>query len=347
MSLIFCCPHCQHDVRVPTELLGGKCKCPLCARTFRLPASVAPTPGATEGSRRDPRRLQDQIISGVTAVVLHSALLLMCLMVTCDAPRGEGAGVEVGVGAELPGEQLTNTDEGTLQAMAEAPAQAANEQLTNNPVEIEPPATSALAESGLEFKPTVGGLAGGVEGLNFSTKGEAGGGGGTLEFMRGGQYKVGKRFCIIADRSGSMSGSPMEYVKSEVLRAISDSKGAQFFVIFFDDQADIMPGGKWLRGSTGASQVAPWVKKITARGSTYPSTAFRYAFENLDPRPDVILFLTDGLIPQGVPDEVAALNRSGKKKVVINTISFMDKSGEHLLRRIAEQSGGTYRHVDR
>ena len=72
--------------------------------------------------------------------------------------------------------------------------------------------------------------------------------------------------------------------------------------------------------------------------------AFRVAFQ-LVPRPDAIFFMTDGQFPAEVVEEIAALNRGGGRRVVIHTISFMDTSSEPLMKRIASDSGGKYRHV--
>ena len=49
--------------------------------------------------------------------------------------------------------------------------------------------------------------------------------------------------------------------------------------------------------------------------------AFARTFR-LAPRPDVIFFLTDGIIPATVPAEVARLNGKGKNAVPIHTILF-------------------------
>jgi hypothetical protein len=65
----------------------------------------------------------------------------------------------------------------------------------------------------------------------------------------------------------------------------------------------------------------------------------------LSPPPDVIFFMTDGLFDERAVDEIAKLNRQSGRNVQINTISFMDTSSEPLMRRIASDSGGRYRHV--
>ena len=66
----------------------------------------------------------------------------------------------------------------------------------------------------------------------------------------------------------------------------------------------------------------------------------------LEPRPDVIFFLTDGEIPRSEETlaAVTLLNSRGRR-VVINTIAFGDPASQELLREIARRSGGIYRFV--
>lgn len=180
----------------------------------------------------------------------------------------------------------------------------------------------------------------------------------------------GKRFCIIADCSQSMSGNAIEELKVETIKTLRGlDPSREFYVIFFHTLSIPMPSPTWLTASKkNVENVVPWVNNIRAQGGTSPSTSFVQAF-NLRPRPDVIFFMTDGLIPSYVPAQVAQLN-SANPKVVIHTIMFtrdvnahgfgkmklnpvnanmvmanLRTRGEAPLRLIAEQSGGTFRHV--
>ena len=56
--------------------------------------------------------------------------------------------------------------------------------------------------------------------------------------------------------------------------------------------------------------------------------------------PDVIFFLTDGEIPEETPDVVRRANRRG---TVIHTTAFENEGDEGILRKIAEENGGTFR----
>jgi hypothetical protein len=171
----------------------------------------------------------------------------------------------------------------------------------------------------------------------------------------------GKRFCIIADCSGSMAGAPILYLKQEMMKTLGSLKDdSQFYVIFFSSQAIPMPSASWVNGGkANVAKAGLWVQGIPAFGGTQPLQAFVKAFQ-LRPRPDVIFFMTDGIIPVTVPDQVALLNRE-EPHIPINTIMFAHPNilgtgrpaalavlqpalnlAAGMLRRIADQSGGTY-----
>jgi hypothetical protein len=166
--------------------------------------------------------------------------------------------------------------------------------------------------------------------------------GGSANFM--GTPARGQRFCIIADRSGSMSGAKMEYVKAEVIKTVNDLRG-KFYIVFFDSVADPMPINDWLTGRKDVPRIAPWVQSIFGRGGTRPSPGFQVAM-GLNPRPDVIFLMTDGGFSPREADLIDQMNTPVRgKKTVIHTIAFVDRGGEALLQKIANQSGGTYRYV--
>jgi len=91
------------------------------------------------------------------------------------------------------------------------------------------------------------------------------------------------------------------------------------------------------------STLVRWLNNVTAGGGTQPMSAFQRVFE-LETRPDVIFFLTDGEIPRETATRVADLNSRGKR-VVINTIAFGDSTSLEQLKQIAIDSGGQCREV--
>jgi hypothetical protein len=199
---------------------------------------------------------------------------------------------------------------------------------------------------------------------------------GSLSATFMGVKAIGKRICIIADCSGSMAfNNRMVRLKKELantLKALSPEQ--EFYVIYFSTDPIPMPARSWRHGGKDVKKILPWIGGQPAGGGTEPLPAFELAFR-LKPKPDVIFFLTDGIIPTTVPAAVAKLN--AKARTPINTILFggelattdarvemvpvrqgrkivmvprkrlvpkMEKD-EGQLQQIARDSGGTHRFV--
>lgn len=173
-------------------------------------------------------------------------------------------------------------------------------------------------------------------------------GGGKLDsqasFM--GVQAVGERFCIVADRSGSMFGSKFDFLKAQVLRTVSSmSPGARLQLVFFSERSLPYPKTDWLQPAKERLAIETWLAGIVADGDTYPRGALNDAFA-FDPPPDVIFFLTDGQFDPQTIYHLRRLQRVAQHKVKIHTITFVDRSSEGMMRMIAAENGGTYRHVD-
>ena len=161
----------------------------------------------------------------------------------------------------------------------------------------------------------------------------------------------GRRFCIIADTSGSMGVAKLADLKTQLLKTLADlNQEGEFYIYSFNSTAEAMPHPGWLKGGAPeVTKVRSWVGALRAMGGTKPESAFEAAFK-LDPPPDVIFFMTDGLIPATVPARVVALNGT-PPKVVVNTIMYAargevvpkgEERAEELLKQIAEKGGGTF-----
>jgi hypothetical protein len=112
-------------------------------------------------------------------------------------------------------------------------------------------------------------------------------------------------------------------------------------IIFFNNNALPMPA-RALQPALPAQkkQYLTWMANVKTSGQTDPREALKLA---LLLRPDMIYFLTDGHFRSSVVSEVTKLNRS--RRTQIHTFCFGDRSGEDLLKLIAERNGGTYRFV--
>jgi hypothetical protein len=268
-------------------------------------------------------------------------LLLFCALVVYD-PAGSGqVGEEVQIGF-LPEVQLSRHPAEELEA-SEADTSTAQEQLEEVLAPLSPAEAAAEEQAfGVDFLEVAPFGAGDQVG---DIGGPPGGGGIGDEVTFMNVRATGRRFCIIADTSGSMAGPKLEYVKEEVLETVGSMKPtARFQIVFFSSREIPYPKSGWMQPQREYADLETWLKTLYGSGGTQPITAFRVAFA-LDPPPDAIFFMTDGLFPVTVVEEVAALQRSTGRQVVIHTISFMDRSSEFMMQDIARNSGGTYRHV--
>ena len=158
----------------------------------------------------------------------------------------------------------------------------------------------------------------------------------------------GRRFAYIVDVSGSMrSNDKFPAAMAELKRSIAALPDyASFVVLLYSNELRVPPfQNGWLRATPGSIVRVPrWIDTISPGGGTLPLGAFIEVYK-LEERPDAIFFLTDGIIPENVPERVKELNSKGRS-VVVNTISFGLDAAVAPLKRIAAESDGTYRHVD-
>lgn len=163
----------------------------------------------------------------------------------------------------------------------------------------------------------------------------------------------GKRFAYICDVSGSMdkrvAGTDrrrIDILKTELMSSVQGlGAEAKFFVCLFSDDAVVVgdrvewhdadgDGKKWARDH---------VREIEAGGDTIPLRAFRVAL-SMDPKPDAIYFMTDGEFDRGYVREIARLNR--ELHIPIHCITFVSRRGDRAMQQIADESGGSFTHVD-
>jgi hypothetical protein len=94
----------------------------------------------------------------------------------------------------------------------------------------------------------------------------------------------GKRFCIIADRSGSMEGPKVEYVKQEILESLgSMASGARFQLVLYNHTVLPYPNPGWRNPRQDKGNVEQWMK-ASGRGPNHPYAGVRDCLEP-EPRP--------------------------------------------------------------
>jgi hypothetical protein len=339
------CFHCNRELSISADQLGGEITCPHCQGALRLPDAKVYEQQQDSHPANVTGSWISNSISALVSATVHIGLLLAFALITCDFRGGGGGeGQEVLIG-ELPRVDFTETMPDQLD-VREAQPEASAADSPDSALEVVTPVESADSEFSLDV--SISALApSGSAGASSPAMSALSGGGGSLgegaSFM--GVHAKGARFCIIADRSGSMEGRKLQHVKDEILYTLATmSSRARFQLVFFYNVAQPYPESGWLHPRREQSNVAQWLKSVSGGGGTYPTPAFQAAFA-MSPPPDAIFFMTDGLFPEEVVTDIQDLNRSSPNKVVIHTISFMDRSAEALMQRIASDSGGKYRHV--
>ncbi|GAB5495328.1 MAG: hypothetical protein Phyf2KO_04080 [Phycisphaerales bacterium] len=198
-------------------------------------------------------------------------------------------------------------------------------------------------ESDLVTDITTGGgdLTSSIEGASVG-----GAGAGSASFF--GIEARGNRFAYIVDVSGSMDREGrIEAMQSELSESISAMpEHVSFFVVLYSDSAYPLgnkrqwidangPGKRWARGA---------IASLAPLGATKPMPAFEMVYE-IRPRPDAIYFMTDGEFDESLADLI--IRRNQDRPIPVHCITFMTRSAEPVMRRIASETGGTYTHISR
>lgn len=210
--------------------------------------------------------------------------------------------------------------------------------------------------------------------------GEGGSSGGASFFK---QKVSAERICFVIDYSKSMSGKRIKLLKKELARSVGAlPSGIEYQLIFFAGPAwtagskvVVAKGNKsavvsfegreykWLsknanewRTSGHKLQPPAWLKgsksNIDQSLSAIKNTPliFGTAWEaplqtalDMNPKPDVIFFMTDGLSGKGSASIAKSIGMKAKRlDVKINAIAMMDPSAKEAMGALAERSGGQF-----
>lgn len=316
---------------------GAKIPSPQPAEVGRILAELE---AEREALRRQRRR--NLLIGGAAvSLLVHLSLLWYLDTIRQHGPMGPAVqAVSVEFNAMDDAEELQTSEQPELSDTTDVLADLMEIPTTDPSTELDTPAVADLGVVGAGSIESLGGA--GSSGGDMSLTGS---GAASTSFF--GVSGRGTRFAFIVDVSGSMSDDMrIQRAIRELGRAISDLPDYTYFsTIFFNEMAMEPPMQRgWTRAHRdNIAKYRHWFEVISPMGGTQPLPGFRVALE-LEPRPDVIFFMTDGLIPSSSPEDIAALLRGGKR-VTVHCIAFGDASSQEMLRRIARESGGTYRFV--
>lgn len=336
------CTQCGAALSAPTisdesNATQSAIVCPVC-NAYVPQVPVAPLPDGA---------LLNFSISTLVSICIHTAGLIGIALCTWPAisAHEEDLGTEVAI-ALLPSETLSEARDESLELDEVSNIRQENEQLDEADLLVDG-VSAAMGELYADNSLGILAPSGAAGGAHTQVEVLTGGGGaldGEATFM--GLQAQGRRFCIIADRSGSMFGTKFEYLKTEILATLDGMRGhTRLQIIFFNTRALPYPKPDWLAPRAERDAVQVWLDGLVADGDTYPTPAFVEAF-SLEPLPDAIFFMTDGRFDARAVNQIQRLNRVAQRVVPIHTITFVDRGAEPMMRKIAEDSGGKYRHVD-
>ncbi len=248
-------------------------------------------------------------------------------------------------------DQSREPSEDSIQDLATLLRQESSFQMT--PVDIGGSDLNAISVETIDRGDIVG--TGGVPGSSadadaagLSLGGRDPAGGGPVGAMWGvGRGQQARSIVYVMDRSGSMSDT-FTLLQRELMRSIGALDSEQMFNIIWFNQGQATEWSARMRKATTENKRAAFsaIKNVVPEGQTEPMDAVRRA---LGFEPDVMFFLSDGDFGED-NEKVENLfrTRNRRKRTIVNTILFIYDirgAGDNVLRSIAENNNGTFKHV--
>jgi ribosomal protein S27E len=339
------CPHCNQAVAVPDDAQPTEGETAAVAEAPVAQAAVADVPppqGEAPAEEEEEAGAMDNVMGWLalylpswgTSVVLHIAAIIVGYFLvwqsyTVEDPFAYKSEV-VSTTKHKTVKRKKLEQEQSRGKLKPNPTSLAR-QFTQNPV-------PDVATNNMEILQVIGvggggKVIGGFEGL---------GTGGRGFFGTGAEEETAHKIVYVVDRSGSITDS-IDYVKFELKRSIGElSEETEFHVIFFSSGPPVeMPTRRLVPATERNKQLAfEFIDGIIPQGETDPSKALERAFAV---GPELIYLLTDGEFDRAIIDLVKRCNVGGK--VTVQTIGFLYKTGEAVLKEIAGGNNGEYKFV--
>jgi Ca-activated chloride channel family protein len=175
--------------------------------------------------------------------------------------------------------------------------------------------------------------------------------------LNAGSLLAGRRLplnlCLVIDRSGSMEGEPLEYVKRACGHVVDllDSTDV-LSVVTFEEQIDVvMPA----RRVVNKNLIKEHIARIQPGNTTnlydgIIAGASQVASVRSDAYVNRILVLTDGEPTAGIKDFASIVGAVAEQKsrgITVTALGFGPEYNEELLAGIAKRSGGNYYYISR
>lgn len=151
---------------------------------------------------------------------------------------------------------------------------------------------------------------------------------------------AGQRFVFLIDASSSMLDGKDVAARRELVASVKRmAPHMELEVIFFTNTMTRLFGKfQSLEDRRQVISEIESAKPLTGGTPVMPALS-----EALGMEPDAIFLLTDGVFAEGdISGQTRTLNRN---EIPINTIAFVNRSMESVLKKVASDSGGDYRYV--
>ncbi len=155
-------------------------------------------------------------------------------------------------------------------------------------------------------------------------------------------------FCVVLDRSGSMSGPPLARAKEAAALVVRNLRAEdQFALVVFDHEANTLFPLQLVKDKAGLTRQ---IEALDTRGATNLTGGWMLGRDELKKaKPGIIrrmLLLSDGHLNNGIvePELVASVVTSGLEcdKIRTSTLGFGNDYDEDLLSKLANLTNGQF-----
>jgi hypothetical protein len=161
---------------------------------------------------------------------------------------------------------------------------------------------------------------------------------------------VGRKFVFLIDRSKSMGSDGLgvlDRASTELATALSRlTADHQFQIIAYHHETAMIDRRSLLPGTPDNLQkIAEFIQNLAAFGGTEHESGLIAA---LSFKPDIIVMLTDGGLPEMTDAQLQTVRRMSGEKTQIHCVQFGvgPAPKQTFMTTLAEENGGTYRYID-
>ena len=176
------------------------------------------------------------------------------------------------------------------------------------------------------------------------------GGGETFGGVVGGG-RTPMNLCLVIDRSGSMEGQPLEYVKQACTHVVDLLMPTDVLsIVTFEEVVEVLMPPQQV---TNKDMVKAGIARLAAGNTTNLYDGISLAMQQVSQfietnRATRMIILTDGDPTAGIKDYTALTTHAGelqKKGISVTFLGFGPDYNEELLAGMAKRAGGTYHYI--